>query len=162
LYLHPKERPLPEKSPFNAIPIFGSRLEGVVYRYRPSAYAVVTNGAGEFAIARTPVACYLLGGGMESGETPEQTIQREAKEECGLVLRPSAVVGRAVEICYSAEDDSYFEKDSIFMASEVLARVPPIDVDHELTWLKLPLAMQALTHGSHRWALERFQELACT
>ena len=99
---------------------------------------------------------------MESGETPEQTIQREAKEECGLVLRPSALVGRAVEICYSAKDDSYFEKDSIFMASEILARVPPIEVDHELIWLKPSLAMQALTHGSHRWALERFQELAGT
>jgi 8-oxo-dGTP diphosphatase len=146
----------------NAIPIFGSRVEGVVYKYRPSAYAVIRNGAGEFAIARTPLACYLLGGGMESGETPEQTIEREGKEECGLVLRPSALVGRALEICYSAEDDSYFEKDSIFMASEILSRVPPIEVDHELTWLTLPLAMQALTHGSHRWALERLQGLAGT
>jgi len=97
---------------------------------------------------------------MESGETPEQTIQREGREECGLFLRPSTLVGRAIEICFSAEDNSYFEKDSIFMASEVVGRGPSIEVDHELTWLKFPLAMEALTHGSHRWALERFQELS--
>ncbi|HEX4662844.1 MAG TPA: NUDIX domain-containing protein [Terriglobales bacterium] len=148
------------KSHLNAIPIFGTRAEGIVYTYRPSAYAVIRNGAGEFAIARTPLACYLLGGGMEPGETPEQTIEREAKEECGLVLRPSALIGRAVEICYSAAEDSHFEKDSVFKAADVLDRVPPIEVDHELTWLKFPLAMETLTHGSHRWAIERFQELS--
>src|SRR5215475_4773817 len=94
------------------VPIFGTRIPGAIYRRRPSAYALVRDDAGHFAVVRTPVACYLPGGGMEAGETPDETIIREGLEECGFVLKPGAQIGRAMEICYSREEGEYFEKDS--------------------------------------------------
>ncbi|MBI1897436.1 MAG: NUDIX hydrolase [Acidobacteria bacterium] len=69
------------------VPVFGTPVEGCPYVLRPSAYALVRNAAGELAVARTPRGCFLPGGGVETGESPEQAIEREAKEECGLPPR---------------------------------------------------------------------------
>lgn len=135
-------------------PIFGTRVAGAVYRRRPSAYAVVRNDAGLFAVVRTPVACYLPGGGMELGETPEQTVVREGREECGFVLKPLIQLGRAMEICYSSEEGEYFEKDSFFIEAVIVAHGAPTELDHELHWMIAEKAREALTHGSHRWALQ--------
>lgn len=137
------------------VPIFGNRIPGKNYVHRPSAYALIRNASGEFAVARTPVASYLPGGGMEPGETPEQTIAREAREECGFVLEPGALLGRALEICYSSEEKQYFEKDSFFLEAEIVGHVPPTELDHELLWLSVDDASAILKHGSHRWALQR-------
>lgn len=145
------------KPPFSLadFPIFGTRVAGAVYRPRPSAYALVRNDVGHFAVVRTPVACYLPGGGMEPGETPEQTIVREAREECGFVLKPRAQLGRALEICYSSEENEYFEKDSFFIEAEIIGRGAQSELDHELVWMIADRAREALSHGSHRWAVHR-------
>ena len=92
---------------------------------------------------------------MEHGETPEQTIVREGREECGFVLKPGALLGRALEICYSSEEKEYFEKDSFFFEAEVVAHVSPTELDHQLLWLNLEDASAILKHGSHRWALQK-------
>ena len=138
-----------------AVPVFGTRAAGVSYRYRPSAYALVRNPRGDFAVARTPVACFLPGGGIDAGETPEQTVEREAREECGLVLRPLSRIGQAIEICYSIADDAHYEKDSVFIEAEVTGNVTATESDHELLWLIADDAITALSHCSHRWAVQR-------
>ena len=130
-------------------------MAGAIYRRRPSAYAVVRNEIGDFAVVRTPVACYLPGGGMDPGETPEQTIVREGQEECGFVLQPRAQIGRAMEICYSSEEGEYFEKDSFFIEAEIVGQGPPTELDHELIWMRADAAREVLSHGSHRWAVQR-------
>jgi 8-oxo-dGTP diphosphatase len=100
------------------VPIFGARLSGVTYRHRPSAYAVIRNDVGQIALARSPLDCLLPGGGMDPGETAEETIQREGREECGFILRPIELLGKATEFCYSAGENEYFEKDSTFFSAE--------------------------------------------
>jgi len=139
-------------------PIFGTRVPGAPYRLRPSAYALVRNEVGLFAIVRTPLACYLPGGGMEAGENPEQTIIREAREECGFILDAVALVGRAMEICYSIEEGEYFEKDSFFIEATIAGHGPQTELDHELIWMDAAKAREALSHGSHRWAVHRALE----
>ena len=141
----------------STIPVFGSRVPGQTYVHRPSAYALVRNSHGEFAVARTPVAHYLPGGGIDPGETPEQAVEREGREECGFVLQPRFFVGRAIEICYSSEEQKYFEKDSFFLEADVVSHVQPSELDHELLWLRAEDAMARLTHESHRWAISRLK-----
>lgn len=142
----------------NEVPVFGSRVEGAIYRYRPSAYALVRNSEGDFAVARTPVACFLPGGGIDPGETPEQTVNREAQEECGLVLQPLSRIGQAIEICYSIADQAYYEKDSVFIEARVVGTAAASEPDHRLLWLNPNDAIAALSHGSHRWAVERMMD----
>ena len=134
--------------------MFGTRIAGVEYLYRPSAYALVRNAQGDLAVARTPVACFLPGGGIDSGETPEQTVEREAREECGLVLRPLSRIGQAIEFSYSIAHDVHYEKDSVFIEAEVVGITMATEADHQLFWLSPNDSIAALSHGSHRCAVQ--------
>jgi 8-oxo-dGTP diphosphatase len=137
------------------VPVFGRRVKGVSYKYRPSSYALVRNLHGDFAVARTAVACLLPGGGIDPGETPEQTVEREAQEECGLILMPLSRIGQAIEFSYSIASNAYYEKDSVFIAANVVGSTSPIEADHQLLWLNPDKTLSALSHGSHRWAVQR-------
>jgi 8-oxo-dGTP diphosphatase len=92
---------------------------------------------------------------MDSGETPEQTICREGAEECGFVLKPERFLGSAIEICYAEDEQQYFEKHSSFFAAQVVGSTAKTEADHELLWLRPGEALQALSHGSHRWAVQQ-------
>jgi 8-oxo-dGTP diphosphatase len=137
------------------IPVFGTRIEGCAYVRRPSAYALVRNTASEWALVRTPSGCFLPGGGMEPAETPQQTVKRESREECGFVLNPGCVMARAIQFVYSSEEKQYFEKVCEFVEAELIALVAPAEDDHELLWLDLEQALKSLSHESHRWAVAR-------
>jgi len=136
------------------VPVFGSRMAGYSYIERPSAYAVVRNASGCFALIRTPRGFYLPGGGIEANETPEQAIKREAMEEAGLIVESRALVGEAIEIVYSPEENACFEKRCLFIDAEVVDQIPSHEGDHELIWVDLDHAIGMLSHESHRWALE--------
>ncbi|HUK31762.1 MAG TPA: NUDIX domain-containing protein [Candidatus Acidoferrum sp.] len=145
------------------IPSFGERIEGQAYIIRPSAYALVRNGEGSLAIARTVRGWFLPGGGMDGGETVEETSLREAREECGLVLkiRPvkeGGLILRAVDIVYSEEERQFFEKRCTFVVAEIARRVDAAEKVHELLWMSLEEAAQKLSPPSHRWAVERLIE----
>lgn len=147
--------PEDEKTEIENEPVFGTRVEGCPYVVRPSAYALVLNEHGNLAVVRTLQGCFLPGGGIQPGENPEQAVEREAKEECGLVLESRTVAGKAVEIVYSAEENVCFEKRSTFIEAEVIGMTLPAEVDHELLWLAPIQAIKSLSHGSHSWAVGR-------
>jgi 8-oxo-dGTP diphosphatase len=130
-------------------------MEGRAYVRRPSAYALVRNLSGFWAVVRTPNGCFLPGGGMEPHETSLQTVEREAREECGFVLKPRAVVAKAIQFVYSAEEKKYFEKICEFVEADLVGAVPRIEHDHELSWLNVDQAVASLSHESHRWAVSR-------
>ena len=98
----------------------------------------------------------MPGGGIEGKETPLQTIEREAKEECGLVLVARWVVGHAVEIVYSAEEHTCFEKPSVFIVADPVSHTMPVEPDHTLVWLFPHEALDTLTPESHQWAVRCF------
>lgn len=139
------------------VPVFGKRIGDCPYIQRPSAYAIVRNVSGCFALIQTPRGFYLPGGGIERSETPEQAIEREAIEEAGLILKSRARVGEALEIVYSAEENACFEKRCVFIETEVVALIPSHESDHELIWVNLDQALSMLTHESHRWALRGYK-----
>lgn len=63
-------------------PVFGTRLPHLVYHARPGAYALVFDAAGRVALVNEEHDWYLPGGGLEPGETHEQALVREVREEC--------------------------------------------------------------------------------
>src|SRR5215467_11473738 len=134
------------------VPVFGTRLSGCNYVRRPSAYALLRNPKGEWAVVRTRFGCYLPGGGAEPNETPQQTVEREALEECGFVLKVGRHLGSAVEFVYSLEEKQYFEKICEFVDAEISSVVTPSEPGHELVWATTEHAARLLLHESHRWA----------
>jgi len=138
-------------------PVFGVPEEGIAYLVRPSAYGLIPDRSGRIALVRTPQGVYLPGGGIESGETAEQAIVREAIEECGLAVRVGAWRVSAVQFCYSFPEEAYFEKHSVFIEAE-LERVAggAIEQDHELFWESAGSAPSVLSHESQAWAIQRW------
>jgi len=138
-------------------PVFGERDEGAHYVERASAYGVVEGAWGLLALVRTPLGVYLPGGGMEPGETPEEAVVRETREECGLQVRAGAWRARARQFTYPADERTHFEKLCVFVEAEVVgcAGVGTED-DHELVWADPAEAARLLTHESQRWAVARW------
>jgi len=139
-------------------PVFGRRVDGCPYIVRPSAYALIRNVDGALAVVRTAGGCFLPGGGMEPGEHPEMTIERETAEECGLLVTASAMVGSAVEIVHSPGENACFEKRSVFLEATVRGSTRAVETDHDLLWLLPERAVETLSHESHRWGVQRFIE----
>ena len=137
-----------------SVPVFGDAAPGVVAIIRPSAYGVISDGSERIAVVRNPLGLYLPGGGSEASETPEETVVRETREECGLTVRVRSWRRAAIEHVYSATEDTYFEKHDTFC--DALATGPagaPIDPDHALEWMVAVDATARLTPASHRWAV---------
>lgn len=138
------------------MPVFGERVEGYPYIVRPSAYALIMNADGDIAIVLTPRGGSLPGGGIDAGEDESAAVAREAREECGFIVRPIAVVTRAVEIVYSSSEGACFEKRSVFIEAALVDVVAGGEDDHRLVWLAPAAAIAHLAHESHRWAVRRF------
>jgi 8-oxo-dGTP diphosphatase len=136
-------------------PVFGTRLPGIDYRRRPSAYVVIRNAARDVAVIRTPRGAFLPGGGLDPDESAEAAVRREAHEEAGLVLGPLAPLGAAVEFIRAVDEDAWFEKVCTFYTASVVERGAATERDHELLWLGDDEACALLGHESHRWAIAR-------
>jgi 8-oxo-dGTP diphosphatase len=140
------------------IPEFGIRREGVRYRVRPSAYAVVPDERGALAVLRTPLGWFLPGGGRDPGEEPGDTVVREGAEEAGLRLEPGDVLGEATEWIHAAGDVAGWEKRSTFLVARVAGTAVAVEPDHVLEWIAAAEAALVLTPPTHRWAVERWMD----
>lgn len=136
-------------------PVFGLPPEAASATVRPSAYAVIENDRGQFAVVRTPEGTYLPGGGMDPGETPIDTVIRETLEECGLAIRAGSWTTAAVQFAWSEAERKYFEKQSTFVDATVLGPdASRLEPDHELLWVDAATACELLTHESHAWVVK--------
>ena len=139
------------------VPVFGSREPGIAYEVRPSAYAIVDDGAGRIAVVHTPVGTFLPGVGIYRGETPAAAVVREVEEECGLVVRVGAWAESAVQLAWSPTYHAYYEKRSTFVEAVVeRPGAPAVEADHVVEWLAPAAAAAAVSHESHAWAVRRW------
>jgi 8-oxo-dGTP diphosphatase len=144
---------------WTAVPTFGSSPAGVRSIVRPSAYAIIGGYGGTVAIVRTPQGLFLPGGGIEAGESPHESIVREVREECGLIVRVGEWSAHAVDFIYSLTEREHFEKRCTFHEAHVLSTPGgAIELDHELLWMAPAGAIAGLGHPSHRWAVARWLE----
>lgn len=135
------------------VPVFGKRIKGIPFIKRPSAYALVRNAQGELATARTKRGWFLPGGGIDEGETPEEAAVRETAEECGLIIQPIRLVGKALEIVHVPKRRACVGKDSLFFEADLAGTTERTETDHELAWLTIDRARELLTDQSHCWAV---------
>jgi 8-oxo-dGTP diphosphatase len=140
------------------VPVFGARSESSKWVLRESACVLAIRTDGCLAVVRTSQGIFLPGGGIESGETPQQAIRREALEECGLAIQPGAWVLRAIQFVYSEPEKTYFEKRCIFLDAVIVGSdSTQCEVDHELVWAGAEEAARILSHESQRWAVEQWR-----
>jgi 8-oxo-dGTP diphosphatase len=136
-------------------PTFGSPLPGLPLVVRPSAYGLVWDSRGRVAVVRAPDGVFLPGGGIDEGESPEEALIREAREECGWTIRIASWRGRAIQFALSGSGQAFYEKRSDFFDIVIeRAGAPPLEPGHETLWLPPQDAKAMLKHESHAWALE--------
>jgi 8-oxo-dGTP diphosphatase len=135
-------------------PVFGQPPSGTGVRIRPSAYAILRNDRGEFAVVRSREGIYLPGGGMDPGETPQETVIRETLEECGLMIGIGSWATTAIQFAWSEAEQIHFEKRSTFVDATIVGvDTSHLEPDHEVLWVDADRACELLTHESHGWAV---------
>jgi len=134
---------------------FGEKIAGKDYIDRPGAYAVIIKD-GLYAVVKNPKSFFLLGGGIEEGESPEEALHREALEEIGMGIRIDKKIGVAMQHIYVPEVDLYISKEGHFYHATLLSLISENSEDsHELLWLTKEEALEKIFHESHRWAIEQ-------
>lgn len=138
--------------------IFGEQAPGKTYRDRPGAYCVIGREDGRIACAKTPSGrLWLPGGGIDTGETPEQAALRESQEEVGLTIAITGTLGTVIQYAYEKDTHIYWRKICTMMTARVID-LAPIEkpLDHELYWA-LPQEIKAHnTHGAVHWAVDQY------
>jgi 8-oxo-dGTP pyrophosphatase MutT (NUDIX family) len=129
----------------------------------PAASAVVTNDAGEILLQRrSDNALWALPGGtMDVGERIAQTVVREAKEETGLDVEVTGIVGIYSDprhiIAYS-DGEVRQEFNVCFAARLVGGQLSMSDESTEVRWVA-PRAIEELPmHESIRLRIKHFLE----
>ena len=138
---------------------FGEFNTDLVYVERPCAYAVIHNESGEIAVVRTHKGFFLPGGGIHSGETPEQALVREILEETGYTSVILGSIGMAAQYTYAKKKRIHYRKIGHFFAARFTAKVAAPEIDHELFWHPAEDAEKKMKHQFHSWAVQQAPQL---
>ena len=130
---------------------FGDKVPGCEYFDRPAAYAVILDDRGRVGVVPGKRGWFLPGGGTDPGETPEQTVLREAREEIARELILGELLGEATQ--YFSVDEKYCRLLAAFYIAELSAPVD-IEAEYELQWVSLNDSREDFFHACHVWAAE--------
>jgi 8-oxo-dGTP diphosphatase len=134
---------------------FGACQPGVTYAARPAAYAVVAGvNCTVAAVKGRSGKFFLPGGGCLPGETAEETVRREVREELARSVRLIGTIGAATQYFYAAGEDCHYRMLAVFFLAE-FTDDPAEKGEHELFWLSTAEAEEAFFHESHGWAVRR-------
>jgi 8-oxo-dGTP pyrophosphatase MutT (NUDIX family) len=136
------------------VPVFGERPIDRVTIIRPSAYGLITDTDGRLAIVHAPSGVCLPGGGSNESERPDETVRREVREECGLIVQLGVWRRAAIEHVFSSAELTQFEKRCIFCDGRAIGLSDnQSEADHTLEWASAADAVERVTSASHRWAI---------
>lgn len=135
-------------------PTFGVPVAGATYEPRCAAYAVIRNGVGAVAAVRAPAGYWLPGGGSLAGETPEETVVREVREELGGTFRLIGKIGEALQYFFAASEGRYYAMQAVFFRADLLEGVHG-PAEYGLCWLDVNRPGPWFFHACHDWAVRQ-------
>jgi 8-oxo-dGTP pyrophosphatase MutT (NUDIX family) len=138
--------------------IFGIAPSTAEVHPRPAAYAVIHGDYGRVAavsaVVRDKLQYWLPGGGSLAGETADQTINREVREELGREVQLIEHIGKAVQFFYAGDEKRWYRMTAEFWRAEFIGT--PVGLgEHELRWLDPDQQHDDFFHACHGWAVER-------
>lgn len=135
---------------------FGKKISGKDYILRPGVHGLIRRADDLVAVVFTPDGYFLLGGGLQRGESLRGALQREAREECGCTLRIGRRIGVADEFVFAEKERTHFQKRFTFLAASIVTQDASVatETDHLLRWMSIDEAIRSLAHESHQWAVQ--------
>ncbi|MDQ3801281.1 MAG: NUDIX domain-containing protein [Acidobacteriota bacterium] len=133
---------------------FGEKTKGVEYTRRAGSYAVIMED-GRIGVlkARGYDTFFLVGGGIEAGESDKETLLREAVEEIGFHLEINEKAGEAIEYFYSEREGKHVAKECRFYRVRLIDEAAEKG-KHELVWITKD-ELDRMHHESYKWIIER-------
>lgn len=135
----------------NNTPVFGEPPAGISCVERPAAYVCVFDGAGRVAVVLFNGRYFLPGGGSDPGETPEETIHREIREELACEIHLVRSLGTAIQ--YFPADGVYYRMTASFYLGEFTSEPDGIG-EHELSWVPISEIEEGFRHACQIWAVQ--------
>ncbi len=139
------------------LPAFGTPDPGQDYILRPGAYGIAQDDRGNVLIITVGTIRGFPGGGLLEGESLEEALVREYREETGYEIEIDRYLCDAGQYVYVSTENSYFLKVCHFYQVTLRGTPGPVkDLDHESLWVPIEEALETLFEEAHRWALEKF------
>lgn len=133
--------------------IFGKQ-EDETYLDRKGAYIIPIKDE-EVGVVETSKGFFLLGGGIDSGETDTQCIIRECIEEAGYKVEIKEKVCSA-ETYYEHPTIGFFHPIQVYYSGKLLKKVKkPMELDHVFKWVKYEDIRGKMYLEMQNWALEQ-------
>ena len=132
--------------------IFGKK-QSAIYLERRGAYIIPIKG--EEGVVETPKGLFLLGGGIDNGETDEQCIIRECIEEVGYRVEINERVCPA-ETYYEHPKIGFFHPIQVYYSGKLVEKVKePVEQDHVLRWARYENIKGKMYLEMQSWAVEQ-------
>jgi len=132
---------------------FGEK-ENVSYVDREGAYLIPIRGR-TIGVVKTEKGYFLLGGGLDHGESPEQAIMRECLEETGYTVKIKRKLCTA-ETYTTHPKLGYFHPIQTYYVGDLTEKVSePTESNHELLWIDYEDAIEKMFAEMQSWAIEQ-------
>jgi 8-oxo-dGTP diphosphatase len=136
--------------------IFGSIEPQADYIFRPGAYGLLQQD-GKVGIVRSPLGYFLIGGGLEFGETDEDCLVREGLEEAGCEL----AVGRHLEtvdeyVVVKGSGEAYHKRISAYQVEILSYGHLQLEEDHEMIWMDKEMALKAMYLKGQAYLIDKY------
>ncbi|MEP4196296.1 MAG: NUDIX hydrolase [Aliishimia sp.] len=132
------------------------------YTLRPGAYVILPLGQSILLTAQMNEVpdIQLPGGGIDPGESPRHALYREVLEETGWSISMPRRLGAVRRFVFMPEYDLWAEKLCMVYVARPARRIhDPIETDHEILWLTLREAIDAIGNDGDRLMLQRYAKL---
>ncbi|MDP6514780.1 MAG: NUDIX domain-containing protein [SAR202 cluster bacterium] len=139
-------------------PIFGNRLPNVHHVRRAGVYALITNPDAELALVENRGIFFLPGGGSWSGESLEETLAREVREELAWEVSVDSRLGAAIQYLV-ADGGIQYELRPTYLLGTRIGRFN-ITPEHSPSWRPLNQAVRLLHRPCDAWAVSEFNILS--
>lgn len=134
--------------------VFGTPQPGLKYLDRPGAYGVAFDGQGNAAVVYCERKGYfLLGGGMEPGESGEDCICREALEETGYAVTVGGKICVGEEYTTDLKGQHFHPIGHVYLVELGEKTLKPVETDHHLTWLPVEEFQRKTFLRYQAWAM---------